>query len=402
LHNQHLFKKSLEIIRGLQGPDGGITATPVDDAYPYVYPRDAVFMTTAMNALGEFEGSKNFYRFLKGVRRPNGELFQRYNRGLPYVTNEREVDITPIVIQGVYDTFCRSGDAWFLDEMWGLVQECVAFTRSAIDSDVGLVYTINSIHENWKLEEGFEIWTNSAAVKGLLDASRIAGALGRRDEELAWARSSKRLLGRMLEKLYDEASGTFIKVLQTTGDSITAPDMSQLAPFYFGIYRDDDMLARTLEDLRGSLWNRGIGGFARFRDFEIVDDWHWYTGGTAAVWPLFTIWAARFYAELGITEGEDASLEFLESVVTQDLFIPEKVAPVERYNEWRSNELEFNDRIVNGMRKIEENAHTIRAPGYVCWACPLGWAHAEYVLLEKPVRRRDYELLQQETSSILK
>jgi GH15 family glucan-1,4-alpha-glucosidase len=400
LHNADLVKKSLAIIRDLQEEDGGITATPRDDAYPYVYPRDAVFMTTAMNAFEEHERSQRFYRFLSRVRRPDGEFFQRYNKGLPYVTNERELDTTPIVLQGLYDTYRGSKDAEFLEDMWPMVQECATFTKNSIDADTGLVYTINSIHENWKLEEGFEIWANSAAVKGLLDASRLAGALGQHEEQREWARSSKRLLGRMVEKLYDEEKGTFIKVLQTTGEKITAPDMTQLAPFYFGVYHDDDALARTLEDLKDTLWSKNIGGFTRFRDFEIVDDWHSYTGGAAAAWPLFTIWAARFYRALGISEGEAECLDFLDSVVTRDLFIPEKVAPFERYNEWKANELEFSDRIVNGVRKIERKAHTIKAPGYVCWACPLGWAHAEYILLEKGRLSKDYELLQEETSSI--
>lgn len=402
MHSQRLLDKSLEVIKDLQEENGGITATPRDDAYPYVYPRDAVFMTTALNTFGQYERSKRFYRFLNGVRRPNGELFQRYNRGMPYVTNEREVDTTPIVLQGIFDTYRKSGDASFLDEMWPMVQECATFTNSTMDADTGLVYTINSIHENWKLEEGFEIWANSAAVKGLLDASRMAGILGHQEQERAWDRSAKRLLGRMHEKLYDEKTGTFIKVLQTTGEKVNAPDMTQLAPFYFGIYHDDDALARTLEDLRGSLWSKSIGGFTRFRDFEIVDDWHWYTGGTAAVWPFFTLWAARFYRELGVREEEEACLGFLDSIVTQDLYIPEKVAPLERYNEWKANELEFNDRIINGVQKIDRGAHTIQAPGYVCWACPLGWAHAEYILLEKGERRMDYELLQEETSTFVK
>jgi GH15 family glucan-1,4-alpha-glucosidase len=401
LHNQALLERSLETISGLQGADGGITATPLDDAHPHVHTRDAVFMTMALNAMGQSDKSKRFYRFLSSVRRPNGEFYSRYNRGMPYATNERELDSTPIVLQGIYDTYKKSGDRSFLEEMWGVVKEGAAFTTAAIDADTGLVYTINSIHENWKLEEGFEVWTNSAAVKGLLDASRVAGELGMRDQERTWARSSKRLLNRTLGKLYDEERGTFIKAVQTTGEKITAPDMTQLAPFYFGIYRNDDALTRTLEDLTESLWNKNIGGFARFRDFEIVDDWQCYAGGAAAVWPLFTIWAAKSYKALGVREREDDCLEFLDSVVTRELFIPEKVAPFERYNEWKAKEVRFSDRVVNAMTKVESGANAIRAPGYACWACPLGWAHAEYVLLEKGAASRDYELLRELASTVV-
>jgi GH15 family glucan-1,4-alpha-glucosidase len=402
LHNQRLLEKSLVVIAALQEEDGGIMATPRDDAYPYVYPRDAVIMTIAMNALGEYGRSKKFYRFLNGVRRPHGEFYQRYNGGMPYVSNEHELDVTPLVLNGIYDTYRKSGDGAFLEEMWGMVKECASFTDSAIDVDAGLVYTINSIHENRKLEEGFEIWANSAAVRGLLDASRMAGALGHDDLKDAWASSSRRLLARIVERLYDKEQGTFIKVMRRSGEKVTAPDMTQLAPYYFGVYRDDAALEGTLERLRGALWNKDIGGFNRFRDFEIVDDWHWYTGGNAAAWPFFTLWAARSYRNLGIREGEDDCLAFLDSVLTDDLFIPEKVAPLDRYEEWKANEVKFGDRTLNGIRKIESNVHKISSPGYVCWACPLGWAHAEYILLEMGEKSRDYEVLQEGIPSVIK
>lgn|GEM_PF-1003260 len=402
MRNQRLLEKSLTVIMALQEEDGGILATPLDDVYPYVYPRDAAIMTKAMNALGKFERSKKFYRFLNGVRRPHGEFYQRYNAGLPYVSNEHELDVTPVVLNGIYDTYRKSRDGPFLEEMWGLVQECASFVETAIDDDMGMVYTANSIHENRKLEEGFEIWTNSAAVTGLLDASRIAGALGHEDLRDAWENSSRRLLSRVVEVLYHKEEGTFIKVMRRSGEKVMAPDMSQLAPFYFGVYRDDAALERTLERLKGALWNKSIGGFNRFRDFEIVDDWHWYTGGTAGVWPFFTLWAARSYKDLGIREGEISCLDFLDSVLTDDLLIPEKVAPLEGYQEWKANELKFAHRTMNGVRKIESKAHKIKAPGYVTWACPLGWAHAEYILLEKQETSKDYEVLQEQIPSVVK
>jgi GH15 family glucan-1,4-alpha-glucosidase len=119
-----------------------------------------------------------------------------------------------------------------------------------------------------------------------------------------------------------------------------------------------------------------------------------------ASWPFFTIWAARFYAKLGDAKHEQECLQFLDSVVTSDLFIPEKVAPVEGYQEWKENELEFGDRVVNGMRRTEGRIHTIKAPGYVCWACPLGWAHAEYILYEKTELPTLHELLPVQVQTI--
>ena len=400
MHNRALVDKSLAVIEALQEGNGGILATPLDDVYPYVYPRDAVFMTMAMNALGQHERSKRFYRFLAGVRRPRGEFYQRYNSGMPYVSNEHELDVTPLVLSGIFDTFRSSNDRSFLEESWEMVLECASFTTRAVDPDVGLVYTTNSVHENRQLEEGFEIWANSAAVKGLLDASKVAAALGRGDLADVWASSSKRILAQMVARLQDKEKGTFAKVLRRSGEKVMAPDMSQLAPYYFGIYRDDAALETTLESLRAALWNKRVGGFNRFRDFEVVDDWHWYSGGTGASWPFFTLWAARSYRDLGLREGEEECLAFLDSVLTDDLFIPEKVAPFDGYQEWKANELKFGNRTLNGIRKIEGNCHRMRIPGYVCWASPLGWAHAEYIFLEMRERGKDYEVSQEAVHTV--
>lgn len=378
-----LLERSLDVIKSLQEDDGGIMATPRDDAYPYVYPRDAVFMTMALNTFGEYERSKRFYAFLNGVKRPMGELYQRYNKGLPYVTNEHELDVSPIVIQGIYDLYTKSRDRPFLSQNWDLVLECASFTVSSVDSTQGLIHTTNSIHENRELEEGFELWTNSAAVRGLQDASRVAGFLGFPKKEEEWLEQSRLLLARMVGKLYDPSKQVFAKVMRRSGERVWAPDMSQLAPFYFGVFTNETILRNTLKHLKSNLWNKGVGGFNRFRDFEIVRDWHWYTGGTAASWPFFTLWAARFYRQLGMAEDEKECMDFLRFVALDNL-IPEKVSPIERYSEWKANELEFGDRIVNAVRKIDSNnaASSVR-PSHVRWGCPLGWAHAEYVFLEK-------------------
>jgi GH15 family glucan-1,4-alpha-glucosidase len=374
-------RRSIEVICSLQEENGGILATPKYDVYPFVYPRDASFMTIALNMHGLFDQSKRFYNFLLGVRRPNGEIYQRYNRGYPYVTQRGEADVTPIVIQGIYDTFRSSGDANFLENMWGIVIEGAGFVISGIDDTAGLVHTTRSIHETQSLEEGFEIWANSAAVKGLLDASRMAGVLGHHEFAENWVVRARALWGRMLEKLYDRNTGLFIKNLRKDGARVNAPDVAQLSPFYFGLCQDKVILETTLKHLKLTLWNEAVGGLNRFRDFDVVTDWHWYTGGTGASWPLFTLWMARFYERLGKTDLVEECLRFVRRASTKEMEIPEKVAPMRGYKEWRDNETVYNERVLRGIARAESSAISI--PGYVSWACPLGWSHAEYLMLSR-------------------
>jgi GH15 family glucan-1,4-alpha-glucosidase len=389
--NESLKVRSTEIICGLQEEDGGFLATAKDDAYPFVYPRDGVFMTMALNMHGHIDRSKKFYDFLRGVRRPNGEVYQRYNLGLPYVTRREEADVTPLVIQGVYDTYICSGDRGFLERMWGMVAEGAEFVLSRVYGGSGLVHTTCSIHENQSLEEGFEIWSNSAAVKGLLDASRISTILGRTDTADIWRQRARQLWENVAGRLYNHETGLFTKTIRDDGTRIDAPDVAQLSPFYFGLCRDRTLLRRTLRHVRGSLWNDGVGGVNRFRDFEIVKDWHWYTGGTNASWPLFTVWLARFHRRLGESDLADECMSFVQRATTGSMEIPEKVAPVSGYRKWRSNETEYNERIVRGIAKAERSSISI--PDYIPWACPLGWSHAEFLLLDRKDESEDENTL---------
>jgi GH15 family glucan-1,4-alpha-glucosidase len=381
LTDDGLAKRSIEVITSLQEEDGGFLATAKDDAYPFVYPRDAAIMTMALNLHGQYENSKAFYDYIAKVQRENGEVFQRYNAGHPFVSQTGEADVTPIVIQGVYDTFLTSGDSAFLERMWNVTAEGVSFIGLITDPGTGLLHTTRSVHEYQGLEEGFEIWANSAAVKGLLDASKIALTLRRQDAADAWIFQAKSLWRAIMEKLYDPATGLFLKNLRKDGSRVTAPDVAQVAPFYFGLTNDRSSLERTLFHLRETLWNEGIGGFNRFRDFEVVADWHWYTGGTRASWPLFTLWMAKLYRRLGDADSAEQCMRFVRRASTTRLDIPEKVAPLEGYQEWKSNETQFNERVQRGAAKAEGSSVSI--PGYVAWACPLGWSHAEYLLLER-------------------
>jgi glucoamylase len=381
LSKSGLTSKSIDVICGLQEEDGGILATTGDDAYPFVYPRDASFMTMALNMHGMFDKSKNFYRFIAKATRPGGEVYQRYNRGYPYVTQKGEADVAPIVVQGIYDTYKTSGDLEFLRSMWDVTSAGISYVLAKLDSQVGLVHTTRSVHENRTLEKGFEIWANSAAVKGLLDASRTAELLGHGDMANSWLRNAGAIWKRMTERLYDEENGLFIKSLRKDGSKVTSPDVAQLSPFYFGLCDDKEILRSTLNHLRKNLWNESVGGVNRFKDFEVVKDWHWYTGGTNASWPLFTLWLAKFYLLLGESLSANDCLRFVSSASTAEMCIPEKVAPASGYKEWKEHEVEYNERILLGIAKAERTSVSI--PGFVPWACPLGWSHAEFLMLER-------------------
>jgi len=118
-----LTKKSVKVLKKLQLKNGAMLATFENDAYPYVYPRDGAIVCSALNSRGKFKNSMKFYKFMAG-HPPNHCLEQRcLPNGLPYVTQRGERDIFGLVVSGIWDTFKRSQNIEFLEDMWPLVKK---------------------------------------------------------------------------------------------------------------------------------------------------------------------------------------------------------------------------------------------------------------------------------------
>ncbi len=377
------IEKSLKVLKSLQLKDGGILATPENGAYPYVYVRDAVIMTKALNASGRSKDSEKFYYFMKENAKINQykEVFHRYDSvGLPSATQDHENDNAGLLLHGIYDTYLAGKKEVFLENMWPLIQDAVKLIFSL--SRRGLLKTERSIHESIELEKGFELWANCASWRGLVDAAETAKILGHEKEEKDWKKKADELQKNINKKLFNAKRGFYIKKPKLK----ETPDISQLAPFYFGLCDSKKILKTTMKFLKKHLWNKEIGGFRRFRKFETVENWHWYTGGSGS-WSAFTIWGARFFKELGMKKDYEMCMKWVKKVLSKSGgLLPEHVATKSEYNDWKNHEIEFNERIIHGMKTAERLVKTVKNNGkekLIYWATPLGWAHAEWILLNK-------------------
>jgi len=373
-----LIKKSVRVIEKSQLKNGGILATPIKGAYPYIYPRDGSVMTVALNKIGETKRSEKFYYFLTKFSRLDNykEIFHRYNiYGLPAVTRKNQNDNEGMVLWGIYDTYKANGKISFLEDTWPLVEATVSLLKSYSKS--GLIKTESSIHEFSKLERGYDIWVNSAGIRGLYDASKIAQVVGKKKEAKEWNDLADKLKKEMKKKLFDSKLGIYMK----TGRRKDVPDISQIAPFYFEIEGDEKILKKTLKYLREHLWYEEIGGFRRFRKFEVVDDWHWYTGGSGS-WCALTAIMGRLAKRAGEKKLYQECNGWLDGVAERSGgLLPEHIATRDDYELWKMNEIEFNQRLISGSKEAEKLAKIFKENHLIYWATPLGWSHAEYILL---------------------
>lgn len=375
-----LFKKSITILKSLQLDNGAILSTPLDGAYPYVYIRDAVVMTKALNACGLYKNSEDFYYFINHFSKIDlyNEIFHRYtHEGYPCVTRKQEHDNAGLLLHGVYDTYLHNTKVTFLETMWPLIGNIVKLIFSY--SRTGLVRTMRSIHEFYRLEHGYDLWANCACCRGLYDAAEMAKILGHGKESKKWLLRAKLIEESIRKKMFNKNLNVFVKNPRIP----EIPDISQLAPFYFNIVNSKSILKTTMKFLEKHLWYEELGGFRRFRKFEICEDWHWYTGGSGS-WCIFTAWGADFYKQLGNQEKYKECLNWLKNVASKTGgLLPEHITTRKEYEEWKSHEIEFNDRVLAELEKIKKLASKLKNKDIIYWAIPLGWSHAEYILLNK-------------------
>ncbi|MBU2539763.1 hypothetical protein KJ786_01200 [Patescibacteria group bacterium] len=378
-----LIKKSIEVIKGSQLENGGLLATPKKGAYPYIYPRDAVIMTKALNRVGLVKNSEKFYYFINKIAKIDNykEVFHRYNiNGWPCVTRKDQNDNEGLILHGIYDTYLHNKKHIFLEDTWLLVKQIVELIKDY--SSTGLVRTKRSIHEFYRLENGYDIWVNCACCRGLYDAAEIAKIMHREKQAIEWKKQAEKLEKNIKKRFFDKKLGVFMKNPRLKG----IPDISQIAPFYFDIEDSKQLLKKTLKYLKKNLWYKEIGGFRRFRQFEIVEDWHWYTGGSGS-WCVFTAFMARFYKKIDDRESYNECLNWLKKVASRtNGLLPEHISTRDEYEFWKAHEIEFNQRTIDGTKKAEELAKKFKGEDkrkLIYWAAPLGWSHAEYILLYK-------------------
>ncbi len=376
----NLTKKSIKVIKESQLKNGGILATPIKGAYPYVYPRDAVIMTKALNRIGLTSRSENFYRFINKYANIENyqEVFHRYNvNGWPCVTRKDQNDNEGLVLHGIYDTYLHNKKHIFLEDNWFLIKQIVDLIKKYSKS--GLVKTKRSIHEFYRLEHGYDIWANCACCRGLYDASKMARIMHRKEEAKEWKEYAKELEENIRKSFFDKKLKVYMKNPRLKG----VPDISQIAPFYFEIEKSKKPLKETLNYLEKHLWHEEIGGFRRFRQFEIVDDWHWYTGGSGS-WCVLTALMGRLYKKAGDKKSYKRCLNWIEETAKRTGgYLPEHVATRDEYDLWKTHEIEFNQRIINGTIKAESLSKKFKDKNLIYWATPLGWSHAEYILMKK-------------------
>lgn len=356
---------------------GGISATVEIDEnmtqcgrYSYCWPRDAVFVTRALDKVKMAKETEKFYKtFCKDTQNKNGMWEQRfYTDGRLAPCWGYQIDETASVIFGIYEHYKVVKDSKFLKDTYKMCENAAKFLCTYMDNVLGthdksdivkneIEATYHTEERNklpasydlWEMHEGVHLYSLSAiyaAFQSMKEMNEILRPVFETNNRLK-VEAMNKLEARMvkyqeeiknfiLTNLYDEQTKTF---LRNQNDNRT--DISELGivvPFEIFFPKEKKVL-NTVERINMTL-RTYTGGYLRFEQDH-------YRGGNSP-WPISTAWMGMYYQKAGEKTKAKECLEFIVNTANQHGFLAEQVS---------------ND--------------TMRPN----WANGLGWAHAMFILM---------------------
>ena len=341
---------------------GGIIASAEIDEnftkcgrYAYTWPRDAVFITKAMDILGMSAEVDKFYKvFCKQTQSKNGMWEQRFfSDGKLAPCWGYQVDETASVVYGVYSHYQYTKDEKFLKETLQMCEKAVDFLKRYVKDIIEKTNKYHVSYDLWEMCEGIHLYSLSCIYASFEAMLRIYKALGKnvsdfennrlKDEKV---QKSKLEIEKLLveikkyinENMYDEERKSYVRNPEDRKMDISI--VGTVTPFNVFTPKEKNVL-NTIERINLSL-RTYTGGFQRFEGD------HYMNGNP---WPIANMWMTLYYLEKGEKTKAKETFDFVVKTVSKLNFIGEQV---------NNSTLEAN------------------------WVIGLGWSHAMFILvLEK-------------------
>ncbi len=275
---------------------GGVIAGFHNGAYPFIWPRDAVYAAVTLDRTGHTAEAAEVYRFLKDVAyRANeswgkGFWYQKYTTDGYIVWSSPQVDETAVVPWGALFHYNVTGNLDFLKDHWQMVYEAARASsedstidaRLYFDDPNKLMYSNNVWEDSW---DDF-LYSNANVERGLRDAKRIAEILENPVEAALFGGRADDIHSGLIERLNWDGENT---------------DISQLGLSYpFDVFSPIDPkvshLADRINGVATDRWgnNHPLVNFGGEFD-QLVNRYWGDTYWKGGPWPLTTAWYGLYY-----------------------------------------------------------------------------------------------------------
>ena len=333
---------------------GGIAASvEVDEQmsrcgrYAYCWPRDAVFITKAMDYLEMTKETDKFYRtFCKETQSKNGMWEQRfYTDGSLAPCWGYQIDETASVIYGVYEHYLFVKDVKFLKDTYKMCENAAKFLCRYMDNILGTKDQSDVVKQEieatyhtedreklpvsydlWEMHEGVHLYSLAsiyAAFQSMQGIHRILKPSFEQNNRLK-VEAMNKLEAKIIKyqeeikkyissHLYDENTKSFLRNLNDTKTDIS--QLGIVTPFHLFSPKEKKVL-NTIEKINMTL-RTYTGGYLRFEQDH-------YCGGNNP-WPIATLWMGMYYLEAGEKQKAKECLKYVVNTANQHGFLAEQV-----------------------------------------------------------------------------
>lgn len=376
-----IYKRTILLFPLLQNEEtGGISATAeVDEEreksgrYAYCWPRDAVFITKALDLLGMTKETNKFYdNFCKKTQSRNGMWEQRfYADGTLAPCWGYQIDETASVIYGLYEHYKVTKEKKFLENNLKMCENAMHFLFKYLEYNFNEeekqdlvkkeiqdkikeegrekdhIYKHKS-YDLWEMNEGIHLYSLASiysaftAMKHIYEETREKFQTNRLkieqiEKNIVKMNKEKENIKKFIqENMYDENQ----KVLHRNCKD-SKMDISIMGAVYpFEVFSPTEkVVTNTVEKINMTL-RTYTGGYLRFEQDS-------YMGGTSP-WPVTTLWMAMYYLKCGDKKRAKECFNFVTNSSSNLGFLAEQV-----------------------------DNQTMKPS----WVIGLGWSHAMYIIL---------------------
>lgn len=341
---------------------GGVIAAPeVDESfskcgrYGYCWPRDAVFITKALDILDMDEEAEKFYtKFCKMTQSKNGMWEQRFfTDGKLAPCWGYQIDETASVIFGVYEHFKYTKSEKFLKETLQMCERGIDFLKRYVKDMLDGTGKCHVSYDLWEMNEGIHLYSLSSiysafeAMKNIyrILENNISDFENNRLKEAKVSKVAKELeeyqrdiKKYISENLVDENQKVYKR---NTSDNQVDISLIGIATPFEVVKPKEKIMVNTVGKIELSL-RTYTGGYRRFDNDN-------YMNGNP--WPIANLWLTLYYIETKNMSKAKETFDFVVKTSGKHFFLGEQI----------DNET------------LKPN-----------WVIGLGWSHAMFIIvLEK-------------------
>ncbi len=337
---------------------GGISAAvEIDEKltkcgrYTYCWPRDAVFITHAMDILKMSKETEKFYKvFCKNTQSRNGMWEQRFfTDGKLAPCWGYQIDETASVVYGVYNHYKIVQDKKFLKDNLKMCEKAVTFLQKYVEDIISEKREMHLSYDLWEMHEGTHLYSLAsifASYNAMIDIYEILKEefeknrvkqenVNKQKEQLR--KDLVKIREFVLHNFYDDNKKSFVRSMEDKKIDISI--LGAVVPFNMFTPKERKII-NTVENINLTI-RTYTGGYKRFEDDH-------YMGGNP--WVIATLWIAEYYLESGENNKARECFDFVLRTSGIHGFLAEQI-----------------------------NNETMSP----AWIIGLGWSHAMFIIVLK-------------------